>query len=86
MQEKPWDELVSECDDSIFISADEKLLRERLVKRKMMGGLSREAAETFFEKSDCRNIRRLMTAHWQAGERWILTPEGDYEWIGGEHT
>ncbi|WP_455194134.1 nucleoside/nucleotide kinase family protein [Eubacterium ramulus] len=86
LQEKPWDELVSECDDSIFISADEKLLRERLVKRKMMGGLSREAAETFFEKSDCRNIRRLMTAHWQAGERWILTPEGDYEWIGGEHT
>lgn len=78
LKEKPWDTLIKECDDSVFISADETLLKERLIHRKMMGGLNRKEAEAFYEKSDRKNIRRLMNAHWQTGEMLVMDQDGSY--------
>lgn len=78
LKEKPWDILIKECDDSVFISADETLLKERLIHRKMMGGLNRKEAEAFYEKSDRKNIRRLMNAHWQTGEMLVMDQDGSY--------
>lgn len=78
LKEAPWDELFMECDDSIFISADEKFLQERLIQRKIMGGLTREEAEAFYKKSDRRNIRRLMQSHCQAGEVLKMEADGTY--------
>ena len=80
LDEKPWNELEAECDDSVFISADENFLQERLIKRKVMGGLTKEEAEAFYRKSDCKNIRRLMKAHCQAGEVLIMEADGNYIW------
>lgn len=81
LKEKPWDELIQKCDDSIFISADETLLHDRLVHRKIRGGLGKEEAEAFYEKSDSKNVRRLMQAHWNAGENWQMKQDGSYERI-----
>ena len=78
LKEAPWDGLTAECDDSVFIAADEKFLQERLIQRKVMGGLTREEAEAFYRKSDCRNIRRLMNSHCQAGETLIMEADGTY--------
>ena len=44
--EDPWNQLVTLCDDSVFIGADESFLKDRLVDRKMKGGLSLEEATT----------------------------------------
>lgn len=78
LKEAPWNELAAECDDSVFIAADEKFLQERLIQRKVMGGLTREEAEAFYRKSDCRNIRRLMNSHCQADEVLIMEEDGSY--------
>ena len=45
------------ADYSIFISADEDLLRERLIDRKIKSGNSREIAEKFVDYSDMANVR-----------------------------
>lgn len=78
LKEHPWDELMKECDDSVFISAEESDLRERLINRKIKGGLTEKEAVTFYEKSDSKNIHRLMNAHWTANETLIMKKDGRY--------
>lgn len=60
LDESPWRDLAELCDLSIFVEADEAMLRERLVARKVRGGLSRTEAERFFEQSDGKNVRRVL--------------------------
>lgn len=60
LDESPWRDLAELCDLSIFVEADEAMLRERLVARKVRGGLSRTEAERFFEQSDGKNVRRIL--------------------------
>lgn len=76
--EDPWNQLVTLSDDSVFIGADESFLKDRLVDRKMKGGLSLEEATTFCEQSDCRNVRRLMRAHQMANTNLMLQADGTY--------
>lgn len=76
--EGAWASLAEMCDDSIFIEADADSLRERLITRKMRGGLSREEAERFYERSDRKNIVRLMMHHHQARECWVMEADGSY--------
>ena len=76
--EDPWNQLVALCDDSVFIGADESFLKDRLVDRKMKGGLSLEEATKFCERSDCRNVRRLMRAHQMANTNLMLQADGTY--------
>ena len=64
--EGAWNELKNRCDDSIFIFADEKDLAERLITRKMKGGLSREDAEIFYHNSDKKNVERVLAYHHDA--------------------
>lgn len=64
LDEAPWNQLQSICDDSIFISADQALLRKRLIQRKMMGGMLPHEAIAFCEQSDLRNVKRIL-AHQQ---------------------
>ena len=60
LDESPWRDLAELCDLSIFVEADEAMLRERLVARKVHGGLARTEAERFFEQSDGKNVRRVL--------------------------
>ena len=52
-----WQELKSFADYTVLLKVNEKLARERLIARKMSGGLNREAAVRHVETSDLRNFR-----------------------------
>lgn len=69
-----WRDLA--CDYSIFIGGSEDLLRERLIQRKMRGGLSRAAAEDFYAACDGPNILLCMAGSRAANLALKLTPEG----------
>ncbi|MBE5859872.1 MAG: nucleoside/nucleotide kinase family protein [Butyrivibrio sp.] len=57
LDEEGWRELKELSDYTIFISADEELLRERLIDRKIKSGNSRDKAEHFVDYSDMANVR-----------------------------
>lgn len=84
--EMPWAELAEFCDDSVFIGAEEGFLRERLIQRKQRGGYAPSEAVVFYEKSDSKNIRRLMDAHQKAAVQLEMQSDGSYVWTnkGGE--
>lgn len=74
LKESVWQDLI--CDYAIFISADEHLLKERLIQRKMRGGLSREEAEAFYVACDGPNIHRCMLSSRTADLKLKLTEQG----------
>ena len=74
--EGAWANVAEMCDDSIFIEACPDDVRDRLIARKIRGGLPPEAAEEFYERSDRANILRLMANHRKAGETWAMDAGG----------
>ena len=52
-----WRDLSRFADYTIALTADEDMLRERLIGRKMKTGMTRENAEHFVEFSDMPNVR-----------------------------
>ncbi len=52
-----WKELSSYADYTISISADEKMLRERLITRRIASGHEEESAAAFVDFSDMYNVR-----------------------------
>ncbi|MBR6766934.1 MAG: nucleoside/nucleotide kinase family protein [Clostridia bacterium] len=66
------------CDFSIFVGAEEHQLRNRLIDRKMRGGLSRLDAEAFYDACDGPNIRRCMEKHKKADISLTLLGDGRY--------
>ena len=66
LQEEGWKELKQFCDYSIFIQAEEDMLKQRLIERKIQGGLSRSEAIAFYERSDGRNVSRVLQHSMQA--------------------
>ena len=57
LNEEGWRALSSFADYTISISADEELLRERLIARRMATGVNKEDAEAFVDFSDMANVR-----------------------------
>ena len=74
--EGAWAEMIGLCDDSIYVSAAPEQLAERLIQRKMKGGLSRADAEAFYNRSDKRNIERLTEHHHQAQTMLVMIEDG----------
>ena len=60
LNEPNWNDLMQFCDYSIFINSDRETLISRLIKRKIMGGLSEEDAKEFVMRSDVQNIERIL--------------------------
>ncbi|WP_318389778.1 nucleoside/nucleotide kinase family protein [Enterobacter sp.] len=56
-----WDAVRKYCDFSLFIHAPEAALKARLVARKIAGGLTREQAEDFYQRTDGPNVRKVLT-------------------------
>lgn len=61
LDEEGWRDLSKMADYTIFLTANEDTLRERLVDRKEASGNSREKAEAFVDFSDMRNVRTCLT-------------------------
>lgn len=62
LDEPGWRDLATYADYVIYLTADPELLRERLIRRKVRGGLSPAAAADFYESSDRLNVERVIAA------------------------
>lgn len=60
LDEPGWAELSAHSSFNVFLEAEPGLLRDRLIERKVRGGLSREAAVDFYERSDRLNVERVL--------------------------
>ncbi len=78
IDEGEWRGIDELADETLFISAPEPMLRERLVGRKLQGGSSQEEAEAWYEQSDGRNVRRVLAAHKPADIELAMDAEGGY--------
>ena len=63
LDEGRWTGLAELADYTVFLSAPEALLRERLVGRKVAGGSTPEEARAWYEASDGRNVARVLAHH-----------------------
>ena len=74
-----WRELRHFADYTILVTARPSDLRERLIARKVQGGMERAAAEAFYEASDRPNVERVLKDSWPADETWVMLADGDYQ-------
>lgn len=79
LDEDRWRNLKQYCDYSIHISADEDMLKERLIRRKMLGGLSRDEALRFYLESDSQNVRRVLKNVLPCDMLLAMEADGDYQ-------
>ena len=61
LDEDPWRGLRHHAELAIFIDAPPAVLQDRLVNRKVAGGLSRTEAEAFYLRSDGPNAERALS-------------------------
>jgi pantothenate kinase len=78
-----WRDLKNYCDYSIFIKADEAMLRDRLIQRKMKGGMPEGEAVRFYKESDSKNVARVLNNSQRADMELELLNNGKYI-IGGQ--
>ena len=60
LDEPVWERLRSYADTTIMLRAREGDLRERLISRKVRGGMAREAAVLWYENTDRGNIQTVL--------------------------
>ena len=73
-----WQDLRDFADYTVFVEARPEDLKERLIRRKMLGGSSQKEAESFYNRSDRVNVERGLNDSWPADETWQMLPDGDY--------
>lgn len=78
LNEGKWAELKKYCDDCIFIKAKKEMLKDRLINRKMKGGLTKAEALAFYEKSDAKNVERVLDCHNDANIYLFMDYNGNY--------
>ena len=78
LDEEAWRDLRALADYRIRIDAPSALLKDRLIARKMQGGLSVEDATAFYETSDRRNVERFAAYAGAADEVWRMETDGDF--------
>ena len=78
LDEEPWRDLGALADYSIRIDAAPELLRDRLIARKVQGGLSEAEARAFYEASDAANVLRFAAHAGAADEVWCMEADGDF--------
>ena len=78
LKDSHWTNIRVLADYTVFIKAAPELLKERLISRKVQGGLSREDAEKFYFDSDSKNVERVLKNSSQANETWQLLEDGDF--------
>jgi pantothenate kinase len=78
LNQPEWQALRPLCDFSVFIAAPAELLSERLISRKIRGGLSREQAEEFFHATDGPNVLRVLEGSLSADMQLVMDEQGGY--------
>lgn len=78
LDEAGWDSLSVYADCTINMIADETMLYNRLVERKMIGGKSKTEAEEFVKKSDMRNVKLCLEKTKVADLNLFSKDDGSY--------
>ena len=78
LDEEPWRGLRPLADYAVRIDAPAAFLRDRLIARKVQGGLSEAEATAFCEASDARNVERFAAHAGAADEVWRMEADGDF--------
>lgn len=77
LDEPGWADLSDHSDYNIFLEADAAALRERLIERKVRGGLTRAAATDFYDRSDRLNVERVLAGTDRSKVDLLLHPDID---------
>ena len=83
LEDAPWKAARELADATLFLRADAKNLKERLIGRKMKGGATRESATAFYEASDGPNVARVLRDSVAAEETWTMLADGSFQKYGG---
>jgi len=78
LDEPGWRDLKSLCDYSVFVHADEAMLEERLIGRKIKGGSGPEDARGFYLRSDQPNVYRALEKRLDSDMILYLREDGSY--------
>lgn len=78
LKDENWRGLKDLCDYSIYIGAEERFVKDRLITRKILGGSTPEAAAQFYENADGKNVRRVLQNSMPADLTLMLQENGDY--------
>ena len=78
LNEEGWRDLSIWADYTIFVTADENLLRDRLIDRRIKTGVKRTEAIYFVDFSDMPNVRLCLKNSMHADLRLRLDTQGDY--------
>ena len=78
LDEEGWSDISELSDYTIFVRADEEMLRERLTDRKEASGNTREKAKEFVDFSDMRNVRLCLERSKTADLELVVTESGEY--------
>ena len=60
LDEPGWSDLAAYSAFTVFVDAEPDLLRQRLIDRKVRGGLTPDAAADFYDRSDRLNVERVL--------------------------
>lgn len=78
LNEEPWKSIKEIADYTILIQSAEETLKERLIGRKIKGGLSREEAEAWYVNSDSVNVKRVLHTSIPGDLMLKVENDGDY--------
>ena len=81
LDEDGWRELKGYADYTISIEAEENLLRERLIERRIQTGVDRAEAIRFVDYSDMPNVRLCLDRSLKADFRLRMDGNGDYQMV-----
>lgn len=83
LDEGGWRELKNYADYTLRILAEEKDVRDRLIWRRLKGGVSQEEAEYMTDSNDLPNVRLCMERSMDGNLTLRLRENGDYEYVSG---
>ncbi|MBR5111722.1 MAG: nucleoside/nucleotide kinase family protein [Clostridia bacterium] len=78
LNEEGWRDLAAYADYTVFIRADEQLLRTRLIERRIRTGVERNAAVRFVDFSDMPNVRTCLEKSMPANLQLWIDAQDDY--------
>lgn len=83
LDEEGWRDLSAYADYTVSITADEALLRSRLIDRRIKTGVEKERATRFVDFSDMPNARLCLEKTMQADLSLRIDETGDYHTVSG---
>lgn len=81
LKEEPWKSMKKFADYTILIRSEEEMLKERLIGRKVKGGLTRKEAEDWYIQSDSVNVRRVLETSMDGDCMMQVEEDNDYSMI-----